>query len=247
MKGVILARCPSALLFDLTHGIPPQDVLAGALQLLAAAPYSPPDTVFLAVVDPGVGGARRPLCLRSGRRLFVGPDNGLLWPAAEACGVPEAFHLDRPEHWLPAAGATFHGRDVFAPAAAALAAGRLPEELGSPIEDPVRLRIPECSVSVEGVDGEVILIDGYGNAVTNVRPEDLTLSNAGSAVFSFDTGAVRGPSSHYEAAAPGEGLVVAGSLGFYEIAVNRGDAAKTFGLRVGSRIKARPAERVPSR
>src|SRR5207248_4250089 len=81
MKAVVLSRCRDAVLFDLTHGVPPQDVLAGALHLAAAVQYCPPDTVFLAVVDPGVGGERRPLCLRAGGRLFVGPDNGLLWPA----------------------------------------------------------------------------------------------------------------------------------------------------------------------
>src|SRR5260221_4524227 len=89
VKGVLLGRCPEARLIDITHGVPPQDIRAGALLLASALPYFPNETIFLAIVDPGVGGSRRPLCVRSGTRLFVGPDNGLLWPAVISCGVPE--------------------------------------------------------------------------------------------------------------------------------------------------------------
>ena len=238
MKGVLLSRCADARVVDLTHGIPQGDVLAGALNLLSAVPYCPPETVFLAVVDPGVGGERRPLCVRSGSRLFVGPDNGLLWPAAAWCGIPEAFHLDRPRYWLPEPSATFHGRDIFAPVAAFLALNRSPEDLGPPVEDPLRLEIPRPSRQGDAARGEVLLVDGFGNAVTNLRPEDLGRPEPGGVTFRVGGQALRGPATHYGAAAEGEALVVLGSLGYYEVAVNRGSAAEVLALRRGSAVSA---------
>jgi S-adenosylmethionine hydrolase len=236
MKGVLLARCPGASLFDLTHGVPAQDVVAGALHLRAAAPYCPPDTVFLAVVDPGVGGTRRPVCLRSGGRLFVGPDNGLLWPAAAALGTPKAFHLDRVDLWLPAPSATFHGRDIFAPVAAALAQGRAPEEAGTPLADPVRLELPSAERTPEGVQGEVLLIDHFGNAVTSLTPADLGFPEPEACRFHAGEHVLRGPATHYGAVALGEPLVLLGSLGYYEVAVNGGSAAERLGLRRGDAV-----------
>lgn len=239
MKGVILSRCPEARLLDLTHGVPPQDVLAGALHLLAAAPYCAPDTIFLAVVDPGVGGERRPLVLRSGSRLFVGPDNGLLWPAAAHFGEPEAFHLNRPRYWLPNPSSTFHGRDVFAPIAAMLVLGRAPEDFGDPIPDPVRLEIP-VPTSVSGaIRGEVLMVDRFGNAVTSLRPSDLSDPAPGSVTFEIDGHTIGGPSTHYGAVPPGEPLVLVGSMGFYEVSVNRASAAECLGISRGARITAR--------
>jgi hypothetical protein len=244
MKGVLLARCPEAPVLDLTHGVPPQDLLFGALSLLAAVPYYPDNTVFLAVVDPGVGSARRPVVLRSGERLFVGPDNGLLWPAAARIGEPEAFRLDRPEYWLPRPGATFHGRDIFAPVAASLAAGHRPEELGSRIGDPVRLEIPTCRRTPAWIDGEILLVDHYGNAVTNLRPEDLDHPAPGSLLFNIGARTLRGPATHYGAVPPGEPLVVLGSLGYYEVAVNGGSAAETLVLRRGTPVRALVASEI---
>src|SRR5262245_41844580 len=109
MKGVLLARCPNARLVDLTHAVPPGDVLAGSLLRSAAAPYLPPQTIFLAVVDPGVGSARRPVCVVAGPRRFIGPDNGLLWKAAVEAGEPRAYELADPRFRLPQVSQTFHG------------------------------------------------------------------------------------------------------------------------------------------
>ncbi|MFN3650947.1 MAG: S-adenosyl-l-methionine hydroxide adenosyltransferase family protein [Armatimonadota bacterium] len=239
MKGVLLSRCPAARLVDLTHGVPPQDVTAGALYLQAAAPYFPPDTIFLAVVDPGVGGERRPLCLRSGGRTFVGPDNGLLWPAAAALGRPEAFHLNRPEHWLPRVGCSFHGRDLFAPVAAALASGIPPGELGSPIADPVPLPLPEPRREGETIHGEVLLIDHYGNAITNLGPEHLGAPTPGAVRFEIGPLQLDGPATHYAAVPAGEPLVLLGSFNRYEVAVNGGSAAQRYGLTPGTPLTAR--------
>ena len=245
MKGVLAMRCPGASVIDLTHGIPPQEILTGALQLASAVPYFPPDTVFLAVVDPGVGSDRRALCLHSGGRLFVGPDNGLLWPAAAGLGQPEAFCLDRPETWLPAPGATFHGRDIFAPVAAALAGGEDPDQLGTPIPDPVRLEIPRPELRPGGWAGQVILIDGYGNAVTNLRPEDLGHPAPRSVRFRVGSREVCGPDPCYAAVPPGSPLVVAGSFGYFELSLNRGNAAGALGLRAGDPVFAVPSQAPP--
>jgi S-adenosyl-L-methionine hydrolase (adenosine-forming) len=239
MKGVLLTRCPGAVLVDLAHEVPPRDVLTGALLLASAVPFFPTFTVFLAVVDPGVGSARRPLCIRSGHSLLVGPDNGLLWPAASRCGLPQVFHLDRPEYWLPECSATFHGRDVFAPVAALLASGRQPEELGTPVHDPVQLEIPSCTFLAGAAHGEVLLVDRFGNAVTNIRPSDVGHPASGSARLEVGGRAVLGPSSHYSAVPRGEFLFLPGSLGYYEIALNGGDAAASLDLQPGSRILLR--------
>ncbi len=242
MRAVLLSRCPEVRMVDLTHGIPRGDILAGALNLASAVPYCPPETVFLAVVDPGVGSTRRPLCIRSGSRLFVGPDNGLLWPAAALVGTPEAFHLDRPRYWLPEPGATFHGRDIFAPVAAFLALNRSPEDLGPQVDDPVRLEIPPPTLGPHGGHGEVLMVDGYGNAVTNLRPEHLAHATAGGWVFRVGERSFPGPSTHYAAVPSGEPLVVLGSLGYYEVAVNGGSAAELLGLSRGTAVAVSPRD-----
>lgn len=238
MKGVILGRCLDARFIDLTHGVRAHDVLAGALHLAAAAPYCPHDTVFLAVVDPGVGGDRRPLIMRSGSRLYVGPDNGLLWPAAAREQVPEVFHLDRPQYWLPQPSATFHGRDIFAPIAAMLAIGRAAEDFGTPILDAKRFYLPAPSVTPESVTGEVLLIDCFGNAVTNLRPEDLGAPEPGAWTFTVGGVQLSGPATHYGAVSEGEPLVLLGSQGRYEVAVNQGSAVQRLGLERGSAVTA---------
>jgi S-adenosyl-L-methionine hydrolase (adenosine-forming) len=239
VKGVILTRFAEARIWDLTHGVPQQDVLSGALHLMAAAPFCPPDTVFMAVVDPGVGSERRGVIARSGSRLFVGPDNGLLWPAAAQFGEPEFFHLNRPRYWLPNPSATFHGRDVFAPIAAMLALGRAAEDFGDPIADAVRLELPVPVSSSGVITGEILMVDRFGNAVTNVRPEDLNNPPAESVTFQIEGHSVRGPSTHYGSVAPGDAVIVLGSMGFYEVSVNRSSAAECLGLRRGMRISAR--------
>lgn len=245
LKGVILSRCPDARFIDLSHAIAPQDIWAGALCLASAVPYCPADTVFLAVVDPGVGSSRRALCLQSSGRLFVGPDNGLLWPGAMTLGDPEAFCLDRPEYWLSAPSATFHGRDVFAPVAAHLAQGTAPGELGTPVADPVSLQIPP-PVRIPGrVTGEVIHIDHFGNAITNLRPEDLA-GQALPAVFELTDQFIFGPANCYTAVPAGLPTIVLGSWGYFEVAIRDGSAALLLGLQRGCPVSVTfPSGRIP--
>lgn len=239
MKAVIHARLPGAVIFDLTHGVPAQSARNGALQLLSAAPFAPENTVFVAVVDPGVGSERRPIILRSGERLFVGPDNGLLWPAAAHFGEPEAWAADYAEFHLPSVGSTFHGRDVFAPVSAALAGGVDPERVGTPISNPTRLELPQPQYDGDLLRGEVLLIDGFGNAVTNLRPKDLDDPPIEGARFGVRGVEVTGPSACYASVEPGDSVILVGSLGYYEVAVRDGSAASALGLREGDPITAR--------
>jgi len=167
MKGVILAVTRDVDLVDLTHEIAPHDVLEGALSLEAAVPFFPAGTVHLAVVDPGVGGARRALVVARDEQRFVGPDNGLFTPFLLTAGW-RAFELSASEFRLPVASRTFHGRDVFAPAAAHLALGIPPERFGVAVTDPVRLPWPASRAVADGVAGEVVHVDWFGNLVTSI-------------------------------------------------------------------------------
>lgn len=178
VHGVIERIAPGTRVIDVTHGVRRGDVRAGALALVRAIQYLP-DGVVLAVVDPGVGTARRAIAAETGRGVFVGPDNGLLAPAVAMVGGATRFvSLENPEFRLPAAGSTFDGRDVFAPAAAVLASGEASlADLGPEIDPrsvtPLLLPLVDHRDGV--VDGEVWWIDGFGNAQTNVSPEDLRL------------------------------------------------------------------------
>lgn len=175
MKGVIWKINPEAQIADITHFIAPQDVRQGALALLRTTRYFPPGTVHVAVVDPGVGTARAAMAAQAGGHFFVGPDNGLFWPilaAAEKRGEkPRCFALDRPEYWLPEISCVFHGRDIFAPAAAHLSLGVPLEKMGSPLANPIQLSFPEPVKTAKGWRGEVIEVDNFGNLTCNFPSE----------------------------------------------------------------------------
>jgi len=174
MKGVIARVAPRVPIIDLTHGVPPQSVAAGAFVLAQSWRYFPARTIFLAVVDPGVGTARAPIAIdtRAGAR-FVGPDNGLLSIAARQAGVRRMVELTSRRHRLSEISSTFHGRDIFAPAAAWLARGAAIGALGRGIDRIVELALPEPSVSAARIRGEVLYVDGFGNLITNVSRKDL--------------------------------------------------------------------------
>ena len=174
--GVIKRIAPDAEILDITHGIPPQHVLQGALVLANTLPYMP-EGVHLAVVDPGVGGHRRPLALATGDgRLLVGPDNGLLIPAAERTGgIAAAHELANPEYALDSVSRTFHGRDLFSPAAAHLARGIPIDELGPPVDPQalVRLDVPEPEIGQNRIRASVLYVDHFGNMQLNLTREHL--------------------------------------------------------------------------
>jgi S-adenosyl-L-methionine hydrolase (adenosine-forming) len=251
--GVIARRCPAARVIDITHGIPPQDVRAGALALAAALPYMPAG-VHLAVVDPGVGErgatARRALALRTApqERLLVGPDNGLLLPAAERVGrVEAAVEISRSPERAPIVSRTFHGRDLFAPVAAALAAGAPLEEMGSPLDTATlrRIEVPVAEVRDGELHARVLMSDRFGNLVLDASPAQLAQIEAseGSALT------VRSAGRAHDARLAGAFAdVPAGELLVYEdaqrmvaIAVNLGSAAELLGARRDDELVVRRA------
>jgi S-adenosylmethionine hydrolase len=183
------------------------------------------------------------VALRAGGHFFVGPDNGLVWAAATLLGEPEARLLVNPDYRLPRVSHTFHGRDLFAPAAAHLASGATFESVGPPATDPARWEVPAPRSDGPGIVGEILALDRFGNAMTNLEPSHLAaLGERWRLEIGDPTApgvAVTGPASHYGAVPPGEPVVVLGSHGYFELAVNRGSAADRYRLRRGDRVQVR--------
>lgn len=237
MKGVILGINPEAVLVDLTHEIPPQDLAAGSFVLAAAAPYFPPGTIHLAVVDPGVGSARRGLAAKARGQFFVGPDNGLLQIMFRDAPDLLVVSLENPVYFLPQVSATFHGRDIFAPVAAHLSRGLPLADLGPPVADPASQSWPAPIFMPQAARGKIVYVDRFGNLVSNMRGVELRNWLAGRECrLRVGTCLVRGLSRTYADAAPGEVLALEGSHGYLEIAVNRASAAAHLDLGVGAAI-----------
>ena len=236
MKGVIVGRAPTARVVDLTHGIPPHDVLAGALVLRHSVPYFPRGTIHLAVVDPGVGSERRALCVETPGALLVGPDNGLLSLAAAPGEIRRIVHLNEERFFLSPRSRTFHGRDVFAPVAAALAAGTPVEKLGSEVRDMQRLDLPPVMREAHALRGQVIYVDHFGNLATNVSAADLAGLASPRPKIAIGSLRLHGLASSYAAGAPGEPLAVLNSWGLVEIAVREGSACNRLGAGVGAPV-----------
>ena len=241
--GVIKRIAPEAQIIDLTHGIPPGRIQHGALVLANALPYMPVG-VHLAVVDPGVGGGRRPLALRDAEgRFYVGPDNGLLLPAAERCGgVVEAHELANPAYALDSVSHTFHGRDLFSPAAAHLALGVPLGDLGPPIalDALVRLELPEPEIGRSRIRATVLGVDRFGNVALNLRREHLEQA---SIVPGTKVELEVGGSRYFAVAArtfadarPGELILYEDSYRNVATAVARGSAASVLGVAEGSEL-----------
>jgi S-adenosylmethionine hydrolase len=239
MKGVILSICPTARLVDLTHDVDPQDVLGASLALEAALPFFPDGTVHLAVVDPGVGSRRRPLAVRAGGRYLVGPDNGVLTPGL---GGPRrtAVALTAPEYRLPEVSRTFHGRDVFAPAAAYLAAGIPLERLGVPVADPVLAPIPGSRREGDGLLGEVLTVDRFGNLLTSIEASGLAgLAGDGPVAVEVEPGPAASLVEAYADGVNGRPAAIIGSTGRIEIFVRGGSAREVLGVGRGAPVRIR--------
>jgi S-adenosylmethionine hydrolase len=177
MKGVIESITPGATVIDLSHDLPAQSILAGALTLQRAIDYFPPETVFVCVVDPGVGTKRRSIAAQFGDKFYVGPDNGLITLWLEACErgdePAEIVNLDQPQYWLPTLSSSFHGRDVYAPTGAHLASGVALQDLGTSIVDPICIEIPVPQPTNRGWIGHILHIDHFGNLATNIEHKHL--------------------------------------------------------------------------
>jgi S-adenosylmethionine hydrolase len=238
MKGVMLDIAASAgqslSLIDLTHEVAAHDVTEGALALDAAAPFFPRGTIHLAVIDPGVGTDRRGLVVRTDRALLVGPDNGLFTPFLEGARLWEAWELRAEEYRLSAVSRTFHGRDIFAPAAAHLAAGVAPERFGPPVRDPVRQSWPTVRAVAGAVAGAVLHVDRFGNLVTSIRAE--TLDEVGRGARIRLGGRPLPLVGTYGELEEGQAGALVGSSGRLEIAVREGSAAARFKARRGTPV-----------
>ncbi|HUY39161.1 MAG TPA: SAM-dependent chlorinase/fluorinase [Candidatus Binataceae bacterium] len=241
MKGAIARIAPRARIIDLTHGIPAQAIAAGALVLAQSWRYFPARTIFLAVVDPGVGTTRLPIAIetRAGAR-FVGPDNGLLARAAAEAGVRRMVELKSPRFRLADASSTFHGRDIFAPAAAWLARGASIRALGPAIDELTPLVLPEPSVTARRIRGEVLYIDGFGNLITNISASILARL---AACFRTKPLSVRingsAPIKIYRAygdAPADSSLATVGGFNLLEIAIRDASAARHYRVQAGASV-----------
>jgi S-adenosyl-L-methionine hydrolase (adenosine-forming) len=245
--GVIKRIAPEADVIDITHGIEPQSVLQGALVLASTLPYMP-EGVHLAVVDPEVGTPRRAVVLRTGDgRLLVGPDNGLLVPAAERVGgVAAAYEITNREYALEPVSATFHGRDIFAPASAHLTNGLDPAQLGPPLEADglVRLEIPQPEIGERRIRARCLYVDRFGNIQLNLNADQLErLGIVPGRQIEVELAMDR----FYALAARTFAEAPAGEIVLYEdayrniaLAISRGNAAETFGVRAGMEVRLRP-------
>ena len=241
--GVMKRIAPDVQIIDITHGIDPHQVLQGALVLAATLQYMPIG-VHLAVIDPGVGGVRRAVALRDAEgRIYVGPDNGLLVPAAEAGGgIVAAHELANPEYALQPVSRTFHGRDLFAPAAAHLALGLAVEELGPPLDPEVlvRLGLPQPELGAARVGARALYVDRFGNVQLNLAGGDLARAGAspGRKVRLELPSGTRAAvvARTFADVAPGDTVLYEDSYGNVAIAVSRGNAGRSLGLRAGERV-----------
>jgi S-adenosylmethionine hydrolase len=239
LKGVIWKIAPTVHIADLSHDISPHDILEAALLLWRAVPFFPDGTIHVAVVDPGVGTSRRGIAALVGSQYFVGPDNGLvslLLTKFEGFNQPTKFvHLDRPEYWLPAVSHVFHGRDVFAPVAAHLAIGVPFASLGTMINDPVRLNIPNPKEIQGGWIGQVIHIDHFGNLSTNLHASYLKTTKE--VMINIKGELITGLVSTFGERPAGTLVALLDSNGSLAISVVNGSAAQVLNSRVGDKIE----------
>lgn len=237
MKGVALGICPHAQLVDLTHDVSPYDVREGAMALESAWRFFPTGSVHLAVIDPGVGSTRRALALSASGHYFVGPDNGLFSFVLDA-GQWSAVSIERPDYRRAVVSQTFHGRDIFAPAAAHLASGVLLERLGPPVTDPVRFERPGSLRQGDELIGEVIGSDRFGNLMTSIAGEAaLELAPRTALAVRVGERDLGAPVTCYEEGAADVPKAIVGSSGRIEIFVRSGSALAILDARRGTPVR----------
>jgi len=235
MKGAILSVEPRAQVIDLTHEVPRHDIATGAFLLERSVEFFPSGTVHLAVVDPGVGTERRPLLIRTRAFTLVGPDNGLLSLAARAGGIEEIVHLTEAAYFRSPLSATFHGRDLFAPVAAHCAAGVPPASFGPPVKSCTMLRRPSPRRRGGELLGAVLLVDRFGNCITNI--ERRHVEQSGPLVVHAGGRRIDGPVRSYHDAPADCPAALWGSYGLLEIAWREDSAARRLGLRHGAAVR----------
>jgi S-adenosyl-L-methionine hydrolase (adenosine-forming) len=236
MKGVILGIAPNATIVDLTHEIPPGDIRAGAFALAASHRFFPEGTVHVVVVDPGVGSARKAILAQTKNGFYLGPDNGVLSWVLGREKIKAIRQLENQKCFLRPVSQTFHGRDVFAPVAAHLSRGLPIQKLGSPLDDFVRLPWPQPRQTANAIRGEVVYIERFGNAITNI-PNEMLRGHSGKVYARRKL--ICSVELSYESVRTGLPVAVPGSSGFLEIAVNGGSAASQLGLKISDPVGVR--------
>jgi len=240
MKGVILSLNPSSRIVDITHDIPPHDIEAAAFTLLAVYSSFPAKTIHVAVVDPGVGSGRKAILVQAAKQFFVGPDNGIFSYICERAGVARFFELRDSGYFRAAVSNTFHGRDIFAPVAAAIANGIMPRSLGTEIQDPIHLAplLPEEAKKGK-LKARIIHIDHFGNCITNITAQNLTTKMIAAGAFLTVNGTkIRSFRSFFaeQGARNWELFCIWGSAGFLELAATNRSAAKILKAKKGQRV-----------
>jgi S-adenosylmethionine hydrolase len=247
MKGVMLGINPEVQLIDISHEITPQHIREAAIVLAASWAYFPPRTIFVVVVDPGVGGTRRPLIVETADHLFVAPDNGVLAPALERAGVRRVTHATERRYFRQPISRTFHGRDVFAPLAAWLSRGIQAEDIGATVDEYQHLDIPRPRVGADDeLLGEVIYQDRFGNLITNIA-EAWAMEVWGAAPWqglevAIEATVIRGLDAYYAQRPPEELGIIINSWGLFEVFANGGSAAQATGAVEGSPVRIRHGE-----
>ncbi|MCD6444322.1 hypothetical protein CW710_01165 [Candidatus Bathyarchaeota archaeon] len=243
MKAVILRINPRAVIVDITHSIDKFNVRMGAFILAHLVEYFPEGSIHVGVVDPGVGTARRPLIVECDRGILVGPDNGLLIPAAKRLGLKRVYEILEDKVRIGRISHTFHGRDLFAPAAARLSIGERPEHLGELSRDYVDLKIPRPTLNGECIHGEVLYVDGFGNVVTNIDEEmlkKLSIGRGSQLLTETDSRKFKIKLvKAYGEVGPGTPLAIIDSFRMLELAVNMGNGGRFFGLKPGDKLVVR--------
>jgi hypothetical protein len=235
MKGVIAAICPEARVYDITHNVPPYDVLDAALTVAQAYRCWPPRTIHVVVVDPGVGTIRRPLVVAAGAYFFLAPDNGVLSLVFDRESEVRAWHITAAQYFVHPVSRTFHGRDIFAPSAAWLARNGQPESFGPEVTDYFRLALPKPQIAAGTIEGVILRADRFGNLLTNLQPEEVP-QLVPDKPFSLQVGGaeIRRLVTTFAEGAPDEPCLVVGSSGYFEICVNRGSATEVTGAASSS-------------
>lgn len=239
MKGVIASIAPQTKVVDLTHDLRQGDIRGGAFALAASHRFFPEGTIHVVVVDPGVGSQRKAVAVQTASSSFVGPDNGVLSWALAKEKIRSIRSLENEAYFLRPVSKTFHGRDVFAPTAAHLSRGVTIQKLGPTLKDFIRLEWPQPCMRRGRLEGEVVYIDRFGNAITNLEGAFLRGSTAATCEIYARRREGCPVRKHYQAVAPKSPVAVVGSSGFVEIVVNGGSAEEAFGLRIGTSVVLR--------
>jgi len=234
MKGVLLSKAPGLSIVDITHQIPPQDIKTAALYLMAAIPYMPKHTLFMAVVDPTVGTGRGIIWARTENYQFIAPDNGLISWVEQKEKIKEARFISNSSLFLDSISSTFHGRDIMAPVAAAIARGLSEKKIGPVFDEYRRLPFPLPVKAGNRVTGQVIAVDHFGNAITNIKRDYLSART----VFNIADRMMKGLKLTYASVPEGEAMALMGSFGFLEFSVRNGSFARTFDVKPGSPVEA---------